>query len=685
MLHATVDFAQAKVMNIVELKADDRPAVDALMRRDSKTVGFLPNAALDDYLKRGGALGAKTPDGGLAGYLLFAAHFNHFRIAQLCVSPPCRGRGVARQLLDALKNVSNGRKYITLTCRHDFPATDVWPRMGFVPLREKAARSGAGHRLVQWYLQLAPDDQLDMFQEKIYDDALAVAVDAQVVFNFDEPESDKSIPSKSLYTDCSNNVLRLQVTDEIFNEINRNSDPDRRETSRRAAQTLVVLWRNGLPLEHFTNRLRQILPGKGDSYDSDILHLAIVAASDTDIFVTEDRRIIKKASDIMRAVGVEVISPTDLIIRLHERANAEAYPSRRISGSDLEWRRLTAAELRRFPVSKFTGGTQKEGVLREQFHALLSNQEKHTCDVLYLRNEIAAYRVVEATCDRSRTLLMGGVAPTLDRALIASFLVADTVRRTIRHGASAVIAFPDKLQPELLAACHEVGFRNCGNRFLRVCIANTLTGEEVLKEIARHCPKYRDDLSSIPNHELERRCSPLHLQSPTDSGKYFLVPIQPGYAMSLFDESRAAGDLFGGAPAKLMRWDNVYYRKKTRHKMLRSPSRVLWYVTDKQKSVVAVSHLDEVAVGNPRLLFKKYQKKGILNWNDLYKMCDRDPSNEIMALRFSHTFLFSNPVAWSDVSRFLENADVKPSLPSPMKIPADVFRHIYRLGFGCHS
>ena len=92
--------------------------------------------------------------------------------------------------------------------------------------------------------------------------------------------------------------------------------------------------------------------------------------------------------------------------------------------------------------------------------------------------------------------------------------------------------------------------------------------------------------------------------------------------------------------------------------------------------------MDEVIVKEPKCLFKKHKRKGILDWDDLYKLCDGDPSKEIMALKFSHTFPFRNPVGWRELSRLLESAKIKPSLPSPMKIPEKVFRNVYQLGFG---
>ena len=117
------------VTTISVMAIADLDAVDELMKRNVGTLGFLPRAALEDYLTREGVLGAKTQDGRLVGYLMYAANRDRFRIAQLCVSEEGRGKGVARNLLEALKVSASTQKVITLRCRNDFPAHRMWPKL----------------------------------------------------------------------------------------------------------------------------------------------------------------------------------------------------------------------------------------------------------------------------------------------------------------------------------------------------------------------------------------------------------------------------------------------------------------------------------------------------------------------------------------------------------------------------
>ena len=59
-------------ITISKLTVHELDAVDTLMKRNSKTLGFIPQAVLNDYLKKGGVFGAKTNANpqNFSGYLI---------------------------------------------------------------------------------------------------------------------------------------------------------------------------------------------------------------------------------------------------------------------------------------------------------------------------------------------------------------------------------------------------------------------------------------------------------------------------------------------------------------------------------------------------------------------------------------------------------------------------------------
>ena len=100
-----------------------------------------------------------------------------------------------------------------------------------------------------------------------------------------------------------------------------------------------------------------------------------------------------------------------------------------------------------------------------------------------------------------------------------------------------------------------------------------------------------------------------------------------------------------------------------------------------EKQIVAVSCLDDVAVDTPKVLFGKFQKFGILKWDDLYEMCDGDVTTEIMALLFSHTFPFRKPISLAAMRELYSKNKVGLALQSPQRVPANLFEEIFRRGF----
>ena len=669
-----------QIMNITisKLTSTDLDAVDNLMKHDSKTLGFLPRQALLDYFKKEGVLGAKTIDGQLVGYLLYAAYSDYFRIAHLCVSEKFRAQGIARRFVDELKEAITTQKTIRLRCRRDFPAHKMWPELGFVPLDEKTGRSAAGHLLTHWCLTLAPDDQLSLFQAKISAESLDVVIDAQVFFDFYEADNDKTKPSKALFNDFSMDSLNLWITDELFVEINRAKNSSRRKKSRERAHSFPRIEHNPQSMEHFEEVLSTILPDNNANQKSDIRHLAKTAASDVDIFVTRDQNLLKKSEKITAQANLRVLSPTDLIIQLHELSGKQSYVSRRISGVGLKWERLASANLASLPLTAFLNHHETKGKFREKLDSLLASPDHNECEILRSGNDILAIRVLTHDSDEILTVLLARVARPADRLLFGRFLIANTVYKAMERNLDMVkfeaSALTSSLVPDLL----DIGFTECNDSFVRFCFPRCLSHEEVLSTISELCTESINNYRDMSDIDLERHCSPLSLAS--DQG-YFLVPIKPGYAMSLIDSLQSADDLFGGKTSVLLRWDHVYYRSKTHHHMLKPPARILWYESRPKRQIVAVSHLDAVEIDAPKALFKKFKKFGILEWRNIFQMCAGDTLKEIMVLKFSHTFPFRKPISLDTTRTVYKDGGANLTLQSPSKVPTEIFQKLFQLGY----
>lgn len=668
-------------IEFAKLTPDDLDAVDVLMKRNSRTLGFLPTEALSDHLHQGRVLGAKVGGDRLIGYLLYAPSQSRLRIVQLCVDGDFRGCGIARKLLDELKAIATTQYAITLSCRRDFPAHHMWPKLGFVSIGEKRGRSQAGHPLTLWHLTLNPANQmaLGLFRAQTSDEAVDVIIDAQVFYDLSDPDSEESERSKALLSDFFVDSLNLWTTDELLNEIDRNDDPKRRRAGRDRIQQFPHVAYSRRLFDDFNDKLRGILPHRTPSQDSDVRHLAKAASSDVNVFVTRDQAIQRKAREIADLTNLRVLSPTELIIELHELLESQLYSPDRVSGHRLGWFRFTARDHASLRVQSFINEGERQRTLRGALDNFLERPNDYQCELLKSEGEDVAIRITATTPEGMVRVPLARVARTADRTLFGRFLIADTIAKAVDNKHEMVEFELNGLTPSLAPDLIEMGFIPCGDSFTKFCFSRCLDRESLLPRIATLSPKLGATFDKVSDIELERYCAPVSLNAEQN---YFLVPIQPGYALSLIDRQLSSSDMFGGDPSVLLRWDNVYYRKAAAsHKILKAPGRILWYVSRSQKQIAAVSHLDEVVIDTAKELLRRYKKFGVLGWEELYRMCAGDTSVELMALRFSHTFVFRRRIPLNAVRAVYQEDGSGLSLQLPTSMPASTFQKLFNLGF----
>lgn len=663
-----------------KLPPDAISAVDELMKRNSQTLGFLPTEALNDYLHKGRVLGAKSEGDKLIAYLLYAPRQSSFRIVQLCVSHESRGQGIARKLLEELKGTATTQSAITLNCRRDFAAHQMWPRLGFVPIGEKAGRSAAQLPLTMWHLTLKPTTQMKMelFKAEASDETIDAIIDAQVFYDLCSPDNSESERSNALLSDFLVDSLNLWTTDELLNEIDRNEDSEQRRTHRSRLQQFPHVTHSPQLADDFYGRLKEILPDRTESQISDIRQLAKAAASDVSIFVTRDQPLQGKAREIANLTNLRVLSPTELIIELHELLDGQSYAPDRVSGLRLGWHRITASEHASLALDTFLNQGEKQRELKRNLDRHLERPNDYECELLKAEDKGVSIRITPIRPREAVNIPLARVAHAADQVLFGKFLIADTIAKAVDKNQDMVKFEVSGLTPSLTADLMEMGFVKNSDNYTKFCFSRCLSREEALQRIATLAPGLETKYEGMSDAELERRCAPASLNAYQS---YFLIPIQPGYAISLIDRQQSSGDIFGGEPSVLLRWENVYYRKNKPLKILKTPGRILWYVSQTQKQIVAISHLDEVVGGNPKELFKKFRKLGILGWDELYKMCGGDTSAELTALRFSHTFAFKNGITLETVRKVYREEGKAPNLQSPNRVPANIFRRLFEIGF----
>ena len=123
----------------------DSPSLSRIIElgdANSATLGFLPHTAFKQAAHQRNILAAFTLEGYCVGYLLFRIVKTKQKVAitHLCVDDDYRGNGIARNLVNKLKDTSEDWRGISLFSRRDYKTNTFWEHMGFVAVGEKTGR-----------------------------------------------------------------------------------------------------------------------------------------------------------------------------------------------------------------------------------------------------------------------------------------------------------------------------------------------------------------------------------------------------------------------------------------------------------------------------------------------------------------------------------------------------------------
>ena len=528
---------------VCKLDAGDVDAVDRLMKANSATLGFLPLEALLAHLKRGWVLGAKQGDGSLAAYILFANRARDVRVAHLCVDREIRGKGLASRLVERLATDSQNQGLLSLElhCRRDFDANTMWGNLGFIPWGEKPGRAKSGTTLTLWRRELAQSDQMNFVFDGAGHGEIDVVMDAQVLFDLGAPDDEGSAaPSKALLSDFLSDELNLKITDETLVEINRDEFEERRNRSRQEALRFQPVPYDDQSFRQIKAALEQVLPTASDNDLSDIRQLAKAAASNAAYFATRDKKLLGRSDVINELTGLEVRSPARIIVELSERM-AGIHGAERISGSNVEWRRLSTSELQSFESRTFLRERERKHRFEQILDAHLSNPQSSKCEVLRFAGVTVAIRVLSIDEGKALNIHLGRVTHRAHDRLVEPYFVMALVQKAVQTGVELIVIDGGQMSDRLAPHYRDFGFVEHGGSLIRFCIPAVLRRGEVLDRMASLRPGSSSVFSGLEPGELERRCSPLCLSDFEQS--FLIIPIRPGYAVNIVDFTGSAEDL----------------------------------------------------------------------------------------------------------------------------------------------
>lgn len=557
----------------------------------------------------------------------------------------------------------------------------MWEKLGFIPWGEKPGRASSGTTLTLWRRELAESDQMKLVFDGAGHGEIDVVMDAQVLFDLGTPDDDgPAAPSKALLSDFLADELNLKITDETLVEIDRDDNDDRRNRSRQQALRFQQVPYDDQSFRRLKTALEQVLPIASDNDLSDIKQLAKAAASDATYFATRDKKLLGRSEVINELTGLRVRSPARIIVEINDRTAGIQGPER-ISGPDVEWRRLSTSELQSFESGMFLRERERKHHFEQILDVHLSKPQNSICEVLRFNGATVVIRVFSVDKGKVLNVHLGRVTHRAHDRLVEPYFVMALVLKAAQIGTEVIVMDRDEVSDRLAPHYRDFGFVEIGGSIVRFCIPAVLRRDEVLYRMESLRPGSSSVFSGMEPGELERRCSPLCLADFEQS--FLIIPIRPGYAVNIVDFMRSADDLFGGDPSRLLRPDNVYYRSARTFKNLKPPTRILWYVSD-DGLIAGSSHLDCVEIGPAKDIFRKHQRRGTLDRKSVVQIAKGNPEGEVMALSFSDTHPFASRVSLDDIREIYSDlGDGTQFSPISIRtISSEIFHELFKRGHG---
>lgn len=602
---------------------------------NSRTLGHLPYAAIEDAASKGGVLGY-VRNGAVEAYALYARRVRsgHVSLTHLCVGAEHRGSGIARALVDAIVERNPNSAGIRLSCRKDYDAHNMWPKLGFERWGERPGRSKAGHLLVVWWRPIAA---LSLFDDQpgVEDDRLVVALDREIVAEIsgDEPARE----SGALIADWVDEFAELVVTEDVASVWEGDERIERVVGELLGYRVLESASREQ------TERVHALLSGSLDSRSMSrpLTSISQASAGGASHFLTRDAEALGHSDTIEGLIGLTILTPADFLLRLHTQGDERDFRTRAIAASGLSISSSSTIPTQEDLASlcpPVPAGRMAE--LRRRLVGTIARDSGRVDEIVAddgSRLALAAsYRQGQGVVVAVLRTSPIGDAYTCTRQLSHHLRVG-----VASHG-FAQVRVQAEVEGAVARALADEGFRrHDGTWIAEVRVDVHGPGDPLPAELADVRPA---ELTPERVSDYEKHMWPSKVFAGTVP--CYVVPIRPEYARVLLGYEELQGRLFEEHESAALARENVYYRYP---RQLETPARLLWWVSGRGPTggMRALSWLDATDSGDPRQLHLKHRRRGVLTEQDVVgraRVSRKSGAQTVTALLFSRTEVFPQPV-----------------------------------------
>jgi GNAT superfamily N-acetyltransferase/predicted nucleic acid-binding protein len=671
---------------------DERIAeVIALGNRSKSTIGLLPRGAYPGFAKKGCILVA-LKENRVTAYALFGLPRNEITLTHLVVGQEHRGRGLARALIRQIAELHPSRSGIRASCREDYELNEMWTSLGFYPRADKTGRGADQAKVIVWYRN--NPDHVDLLTRD-FEPLIRAAIDFDILRDLcDKPQRDEAKESLSLVEDYLLEKLQLLATPQLYREVNRVDEAGQRQ---KYLSSLSQIYEkpecDSRQVEALVRRLLDKLNEEGYQHfnglrDRNALRqLSEAAACGADVLVTRDDKLISVGRMAESVLGVRILRPSDVVIRIDELSRADVYRPSDIYGTG--YSRIQVESGTEENLLVFQNVAEREN--KKEFLATLrsvgTDPGRWNRTLIRDTENRPVLLVVSGNANRRLTVPLFRVD---GRHPVSPTLIQHTLfelRRACRAEHLQVLTITDQsLPPQIRRAALLDGFVDVGDGLAALVVDCTGTASEVLKATRQAAGAAGVEIdfemtSQFPIYataQVERDLWPakvIDAQLQT-----YMLPIRPEYSSILFGEP---------APLPLFRtedWglgrEHVYYRSP--HGLrLKAPARLLWYKSQgsgKERSEAAVigcSLLEEVVISDPADLHVRFSRLGV--WS-LHHVNDVSKDGKAQALRLTQTEIFDRPLSGRRLQDAFVGGSLVGTVQGPRTISSQLFASIYREG-----
>lgn len=669
---------------------------------NSKTLGFFTKDGFIKHAKKELIIIAVDSQSQLLlGYLMYAIKRKDrcVRLIHLCIDQRYRGQKVARKLVEYLKQITQEYQGISLHCRRDYGIDRMWISLGFICVGEKLAKS-KNNFLTHWWLDYG---QLNLFSSRdrqVTESSLCAMLDLAIFQELCLSTAESNPEVFSLLADWLESEIALCLTDEVSLKINSIEASFKREKLYNFAFSFPKLdYEN---IETVSDSVINFCQEYNLSLDRFARpHLIKTIASQAQIFITCNTSLLDIRDKIYDRFGLSLKTPTEIITQIDELNDRPNYQPVKLAGTQLKVIGIEKGQEDKLVKSFREGESTAE--FFQKISQFITEGDRFECWAICDGADFIGLYVYARHNSYELEIPLLRIKASKLTVTLADHLIYQATLTSAKENRQFTKITDSFLSPIIIDAIQQKNtFSKVNNTWLRanLCLIDTKDNllNRIIKSVTNLAPEYHryskiassyknelEDSSSENLLDLERLFFPAKISDaeiPT-----FIIPIKPYWAQQLFDANLSNQTLFGASKIELaLNKEAVYYKSKNAPRLLKpgTTGRILWYISSDRdsgfrdiNSIRACSILEEVIVSKPLDLYRRFRNLGIYSDQDILKVAKGDRAKEIMALRFSHTELFSNPISFNKIREILNK---KVTIQSPTFIDKECFVSIYILG-----